>query len=45
MDNPDTLKIGGKAVEGFLHTTFPYDVNMENMSAEAKTFTDAWKKN
>ena len=32
-------------VEGFLHTTFPYDVNMENMSAEAKTFTDAWKKN
>ena len=45
MDNPDTLKIGGKAVEGFLHTTFPYDVNMGNMSAEAKTFTDAWKKN
>ena len=45
MDNPDTLKIGGKAVEGFLHTTFPYDVNMENMSAEAKTFNDAWKKN
>ena len=43
MDNPDTLKIGGKAVEGFLHTTFPYDVNMPNMSAEAKTFTDAWK--
>ena len=45
MDNPDTLKIGGKAVEGFLHTTFPYDVNMEQMSAEAKTFTDAWKAN
>lgn len=44
MDNPDTLKIGGKAVEGFLHTTFPYDVNMESMSAEAKTFTDAWKQ-
>ncbi|MEG2139352.1 MAG: ABC transporter substrate-binding protein [Bilophila sp.] len=44
MDNPDTLKIGGKAVEGFLHTTFPYDVNMPKMSAEAKTFTDAWKK-
>ena len=32
MDNPDTVKIGGKAVEGFLHTTFPYDVNMPNMS-------------
>ena len=45
MDNPDTIKIGGKAVEGFLHTTFPYDVNMEKMSAEAKIFTDAWKKN
>lgn len=44
MDNPDTLKIGGAAVEGFLHTTFPYDVNMPVMSAEAKTFTDAWKK-
>lgn len=44
MDNPDTLKIGGKAVEGFLHTTFPYDINMPKMSAEAKTFTDAWKK-
>ncbi len=44
MDNPDTVKIGGAAVEGFLHTTFPYDINMPNMSAEAKTFTDAWKK-
>lgn len=44
MDNPDTLKIGGNAVEGFLHTTFPYDINMPNMSAEAKTFTEAWKK-
>ena len=43
MDNPDTLKIGGKAVEGFLHTTFPYDVNMPNMSPAAKAFTDAWK--
>ena len=27
MDNPDTLKIGGKAAEGFLHTAFPYDVD------------------
>ena len=44
MDNPDTLKIGGKAVEGFLHTTFPYDVGMSNMSDEAKAFTAAWKK-
>ena len=45
MDNPDTVKLAGKAAEGFLHTTFPYDAKMPNMSAEAKTFTDAWKKN
>lgn len=44
MDNPDTIKIGGKAVDGFMHTTFPYDIGMANMSAEAKKFTEAWKK-
>lgn len=44
MDNPDTVKIGGKAVEGFLLTTFPYEADMPNMSAEAKKFTDAWRK-
>ncbi len=44
MDNPDTVKIGGKAVDGFMHTTFPYDIGMANMSAEAKKFTEAWKK-
>jgi branched-chain amino acid transport system substrate-binding protein len=44
MDNPDTLKIGGKAVEGFLHTTFPYDVAMPNMSEAAKAFTAEWQK-
>lgn len=43
MDNPDTLKLGGKAAEGFLHTTFPYDPAMPNMSAEAKRFTEAWR--
>ena len=43
MDNPDTLKLGGKAAGGFLHTTFPYDPQMPNMSAEAKRFTEAWK--
>ena len=43
MDNPDTIKIAGKAVEGFLHTTFPYDVNMPNMSDAAKAFTAEWK--
>ena len=35
--------LGGKAAEGFLHTTFPYDPTMSGMSAEAKRFTDAWK--
>ncbi|MDR1612012.1 MAG: ABC transporter substrate-binding protein [Planctomycetota bacterium] len=43
MDNPDTVKIAGKAAEGFLQTTFPYSVNMPKMSPEAKAFTDAWK--
>ena len=42
MDNPDTVKLGGKAVEGFLHTTSPYDAKMPNMSAEAKKFTEVW---
>ncbi len=44
MDNPDTVKIGGKAVEGFLHTTFPYDVKKTDMTPEAKAFTEAWYK-
>lgn len=44
MDNPDTIKIGGKAVEGFMHTTFPYDLSMTTMSPEAQKFTDTWKK-
>lgn len=44
MDNPDTIKIGGKAVEGFMHTTFPYDLSMTTMSPEAQKFTEAWKK-
>ncbi|MCL2000839.1 MAG: ABC transporter substrate-binding protein, partial [Planctomycetes bacterium] len=43
MDNPDTVKIAGSAAEGFLHTTFPYSVNMPNMSPEAKKFTDIWR--
>ncbi len=44
MDNPDTVKIAGKAAEGFLHTTFPYSINMPNMSPEAKKFTEEWAK-
>ncbi|MBO4301483.1 MAG: ABC transporter substrate-binding protein [Desulfovibrio sp.] len=43
MDNPDTLKLGGKAAEGFLHTTFPYDPTMPSMTDEARRFTEAWK--
>ncbi|MEA4856317.1 MAG: ABC transporter substrate-binding protein [Solidesulfovibrio sp.] len=43
MDNPKITDIGGKAVEGFTHTTFPYDPSMKNMSAMAKKFTDGWK--
>lgn len=44
MDNPDTLEIGGQSINGFLHTTFPYDVNMPHMSQEATKFTQAWRK-
>ncbi len=43
MDNPDTVKIAGAAAEGFIHTTFPYSVNMPDMSPEAKKFTENWK--
>ncbi len=44
MDHPDTLTIAGDAAEGFIHTSFPYDMYMADMSPEAKTFTDAWVK-
>jgi branched-chain amino acid transport system substrate-binding protein len=44
MDNPEITKIGGKAVEGFVQTTFPYDPSMKNMNATAKKFTEEWKK-
>lgn len=43
MDNPETVTIGGKAVEGFLHTAFPYDMSMPNMNETAKKFTENWK--
>ena len=43
MDNPDTVKLAGKAAEGFLHTTFPYDPKMKEMSPEAAKFTEAWR--
>jgi len=44
MDNPETISIAGAAAEGFLHTTFPYAADMPNMNAQAKAFTEAWKK-
>ena len=44
MDNPEIVKIGGDAVEGFIHTTFPYDPSMTEMSPIASTFTENWKK-
>jgi branched-chain amino acid transport system substrate-binding protein len=44
MDNPEIVTLGGEAVEGFLHTTFAYDPTMPEMNAEAKAFTEAWKK-
>jgi len=44
MDNPEIVKIGGDAVEGFIHTTFPYDPSMTEMSEIAKVFTENWKK-
>ncbi len=45
MDNPEIVNIGGDAVEGFIHTTFPYDPSMTDMSPIAKTFTENWTKN
>ncbi len=44
MDNPKITEIGGNAVEGFIHTTFPYDPSMKEMNAAAKRFTEDWKK-
>ena len=45
MDNPDTVKIAGKAAEGFMQTAFPYDMTMKDMNDQAKKFTDVWKQN
>lgn len=43
MDNPETITIAGKAAEGFLHTTLPYNKDMPNMSAAAQEFINEWK--
>ena len=45
MDNPDTVKIAGKAAEGFMQTAFPYDMTMKDMNDQARKFTDVWKQN
>ncbi|HON33277.1 MAG TPA: ABC transporter substrate-binding protein [Synergistales bacterium] len=42
MDNPKIVEIGGDAVEGFVHTTFPYDPSMKEMNPVARRFTDNW---
>jgi len=42
MDNPEITAIGGDAVEGFMHTTFPYDPSMPDMNPVAKKFTADW---
>jgi branched-chain amino acid transport system substrate-binding protein len=44
MDNPKIVEIGGAAVEGFVHTTFPYDPSMKDMNPVAKKFTENWRK-
>ena len=44
MDNPEVTRIGGKAVEGFVITAFPYAASMPSMNPEAKKFTDGWNK-
>ena len=44
MDNPKIVEIGGKDVEGFIHTTFPYDPSMQDMNPVARKFTDNWRK-
>ena len=43
MDNPKIVEIGGKSVEGFFHTTFPYDPSMNDMNPVAAKFTEDWK--
>ena len=44
MDHPDIVKIGGSAVEGFIHTTFPYDPSMKDMNPVAAKFTANWRQ-
>ena len=44
MDNPDVVNIGGKAVEGFIITAFPYAASMPSMNPQAEKFTKDWEK-
>jgi branched-chain amino acid transport system substrate-binding protein len=43
MDNPKIIEIGGSAVDGFIHTTFPYDPHMKEMNPVAQKFTENWR--
>ncbi len=42
MDNPEIVKLPDGVAEGFIHTSFPYDVHMPDMNPDAKEFTEAW---
>lgn len=42
MDNPTTTTLAKEVVEGFMHTTMPYDRNMPDMNPIARKFTSAW---
>lgn len=43
-DNPEMVKIAGKACEGYSFTTFAYAPEMPNMNDKQKAFTESWKK-
>ena len=42
MDHPQVVQLGGDAVEGFMFTTFGYDLELPNMNPMAQKFTDLW---
>jgi len=42
MDHPQVVELGGDAVEGFMFTTFGYDLELPYMNPMARKFTDLW---
>ncbi len=42
MDNPNTSNLSSDVIEGFMHTTMPYDRAMPDMSDAARQFTADW---